>query len=39
MQRSELAEWGIETLTQLGEATLPEGKRPKRGTRQGLEKV
>ena len=39
MQRSELAEWGIETLTQLAEATLPEGKRPKRGTRQGLEKV
>jgi predicted RecB family nuclease len=39
LQRTELAEWGIETLTQLGEATLEEGKRPTRGTRQGLEKV
>jgi predicted RecB family nuclease len=39
LQRTELAEWGIETLTQFGEATLEEGKRPKRGTRQGLEKV
>jgi predicted RecB family nuclease len=39
LQRTELSEWGIETLTQLGEATLEPEKRPKRGTRQGLEKV
>ncbi|MBT5591782.1 MAG: TM0106 family RecB-like putative nuclease, partial [Gemmatimonadetes bacterium] len=38
LQRTELADWGIGTLTQLGEAVLPEGK-PKRGTRRGLEKV
>jgi len=39
VQRTELKEWGITTLTELGEAEFPEGKRPKRGTRQGLDRV
>jgi len=37
VQRTELKEWGISTLTALGKAPLPAGKRPKRGTRQGLD--
>lgn len=39
LQRTELKEWEITTLTQLGEAPLETGRRPKRGTRQGLDKV
>jgi uncharacterized protein len=38
-QRAELKDWGITTLTELGESKLPAGRRPERGTRQGLEKV
>lgn len=39
MQRSELRDWGIETLTQLGETPLYDTRRPKRGTKAGLTKV
>ena len=39
LQRTELDEWGITTLTQLCDIPLEAGRRPKRATRQGLEKV
>jgi len=32
LQRTELKEWGITTLTELGEEQLHEGRRPKRET-------